>query len=301
MSDFHFRKNPVSKQWVISAPRRSHRPNSEKSRLKQTTAARGKKPCPFCPANIIQSEILYQVPQDAGEDWKVIVIPNKYPFAPHHELIINTPDHTASFATLPTEQIALALRVYKQRFNEHHYQGQVYIFHNDGEKAGASLVHSHTQLVVIPEKVFLDIPLLKTVGQDIKTGLQTEHFVMVCPTTSQWPDEVWVAPKQQHRLFGEVTDAELDDLSIILSSLTKIYTARYHDHFPFNFYISPDTDWYLRLVPRVKTWGGFEVGTNVGVNTQDPKETMAFIKEQFHRRDIEMIREKHKASYHRTV
>jgi UDPglucose--hexose-1-phosphate uridylyltransferase len=268
--------------------------------LQKTAGLKGKKQCPFCPSQIAQEKILYHLPLE-GKDWSVIVIPNKYPFAPHHELIINTPDHKASFATMSGEQIVLALQVYRQRFNEHHIHGQVYIFHNDGEKAGASLTHSHTQLVVIPEKVFLDIPPLRTVIAESKRGLQTDHFTLFCPQTSEWPDEVWVAPKKQHRLFGEATDGELDDLAVILSSLTKIYTARYHDHFPFNFYISPDTDWYLRLIPRVKTLGGFEVGTSVSINTQDPKETMAFIKEQFQRRDIETIKQKHKASYHKAV
>lgn len=300
MPDFHFLKNTLSKRWVISAPRRSHRPNAERSRT-HTAGATEKKVCPFCPAQIAQEKVLYRLPLGGEKQWEVIVVPNKFPFAPDHELFINTPDHRASFATMPVEQIRRALEVYRERFNEHHYKGQVYIFHNDGEKAGASISHSHTQLVVIPEKVFLDIPLLRSVSSEIHEGLQTDAFHIFCPKTSFWPDEVWVTPKRQRKIFGEINDEELDDLAFILSSLTKIYTARYHDHFPFNFYISPETDWYLRLIPRVKTLGGFEVGTGVSVNTQDPKETMAFIKEQFHRRDIETIKKKHKASYHRTV
>jgi len=42
--------------------------------------------------------------------------------------------------------------------------------------------------------------------------------------------------------------------------------------FPFNFYIYPGGDWYLRLIPRVKTPGGFEIGTGILVNTTDPKQ-----------------------------
>ena len=50
---------------------------------------------------------------------------------------------------------------------------------------------------------------------------------------------------------------------------------------PFNFYIYPQQDWYLRLIPRLKTLGGLEIGTGIFVNTQDPNETISFIKEHF--------------------
>ena len=76
---------------------------------------------------------------------------------------------------------------------------------------------------------------------------------------------------------------------------------RHGSEFPFNFYISPRKGWYLRIVPRVKTLGGFEIGTNVSVNTQDPKETIAFIKEHFETPDEEKIKTVHRAQYKKTV
>ena len=72
-----------------------------------------------------------------------------------------------------------------------------------------------------------------------------------------------------------------------------------HGHeFSFNFYIYPGKEWYLRLIPREKILGGFELGTGVIVNTQDPAETFNFIKEHFNEPDVEKIRE-NRAEYHR--
>ena len=76
---------------------------------------------------------------------------------------------------------------------------------------------------------------------------------------------------------------------------------RHGNEFPYNFYIYPDNDWYLRLVPRIKIIGAFEVSTNVFVNTQDPNETIEFIIEHFDNPDIEKIKTAHRATYKKTV
>lgn len=83
--------------------------------------------------------------------------------------------------------------------------------------------------------------------------------------------------------------------------MIQIFDLRHGHEFPFNFYIYPGNDWYLRLIPRVKTLGGFELGTNVFINTQDPKETMAFIKEHFESPNVEKIKGEHQAEYRKAV
>ncbi|MBI5044615.1 MAG: hypothetical protein HZC02_01705 [Candidatus Levybacteria bacterium] len=293
MDEFQFLKNQQSKKWVISAPRRAKRPD----------VANGTEPaCPFCPGRESNETELYRIGGKTGDDaWEVRVVPNKFPFAPIHELVIDTPDHHVSFDAFPVEHTQRILQTYRHRYNEHSHAGQVYIFHNHGEKAGESIPHSHTQIAVIPEKVYLDIPRLQTVVHDMPTGYQSQHFSVFCPSDSVWPDEVWIAPKKSGRLFGEVTDDELSDAAGVLSSLITIFNLRYNSDFPYNFYIYPGGDWYLRIIPRQKTLGGFEVGTNVFVNTQNPKETLAFIKTHMNNPDVDSIIKDHQAEYHRTV
>ena len=102
-------------------------------------------------------------------------------------------------------------------------------------------------------------------------------------------------------IFGDATDEQLNDLAKVLYRLIQIMDLRHGSEFPYNFYIYPGKDWYLRLIPRARILGGFEIGTGVFVNTQDPAETNAFLKEHFENPDIEKIKHEHRAEYERRV
>lgn len=297
-SDFQFLQNPLSKKWMILAPRRANRPD----------VAKGAEPvCPFCPGKESEEKEVYRIPEASkGDRWAVRVLNNKFPFAPIHEIIIHSPDHYRNFDELPQSSIELILRAYRQRYNVHKDTGQVYIFHNRGEAGGESMPHPHTQLAVVPFEIKMDIPRLAepnemAIAAKDQTIQGTNHFVIFCPKTSQWPDETWIAPELRGRAYGEITDGEIKDLAFILSRLIRIFDLRHGSEFPFNFYIYPGGDWYLRIIPRVKVLGGFEIGTGIFVNTQDPKETIEFIKEHFESPNEEKITTIHRAAYHRRV
>lgn len=294
MVDFKFVQDSKSGKWVISAPRRANRPDIAKG---------FEPPCPFCKGRERDEQEVYRVGGEAGDNnWQVRVIPNKFPFAPIHEVIIHSPDHSKNFDELSFAQTEVLLKTYRQRYQTHQQSGQVYIFHNHGKLGGESLPHPHTQLAVIPESVKLDIPqLADPMSLDSTMRQESDHFILFCPQSSQWPDEVWVSPKKQGRVFGELSDDELSDLAFVLARLIRIMDLRHGNEFPFNFYIYPKGNWYLRLIPRLKTLGGFEVGTGVFVNTQDPIETIKFIKEHFVAPNEEKIRQEHQAKYHHSV
>jgi UDPglucose--hexose-1-phosphate uridylyltransferase len=316
MADFEFIQNKISGKWVVSAPRRSKRTNVGDKNVAV---------CPFCPGKEAHEEELYRVGGSSKDsNWKIRVIPNKFPFTPHHEIVIHSPDHHKNFDELAFEQVTLIFQTYKERFNSLKDKGQVYIFHNRGHAAGESLPHPHTQITVVPNDVHLEIPPLDTnviarslerrsnltegiaalpsvARNDEESVLETDHFLMFCPTTSEWSDEVWIAPKHQNAVFGEATDVEIKDIAFVVSRLIQIYDLRHGYEFPFNFYIAPGKNWYLRLIPRSKILGGFELGTQIIVNTQDPKVTFAFIREHFWEPNAEKIKEEHQAEYLKSV
>lgn len=310
MKDFEFLQNPLTRKWVILAPRRAKRPD----------IAKGPEPvCPFCVGREKDEQEVFRIGGEQNDsNWQVRVLPNKYPFAPVHEIIIHSPDHHKNFDELPLDQTELILQTYRQRYQTYKNVGQVYIFHNRGEAGGESLPHPHTQLAVIPNEVKVDFVRLdplaafgfapKPLGihfaqaeMEKQTMVEQKHFYIFCPKTSQWPDEVWISPKSRGRAFGEITDEEIEELSFVLSRLLQILDLRHGHEFPFNFYIYPGGDWYLRLIPRVKTLGGFEIGTGVYINTQDPKETVEFIRTHFEQPDEEKIKKEHQAEYTRTA
>lgn len=235
-------------------------------------------------------------PKDSN--WEVRVIKNKYPFAPIHEIIVHSPDHHKNIDELPLSHVELLFSTYKHRIAAHEKKGQVYLFHNRGEFAGESIPHPHSQLVVIPKEVHLDIrPLIAPDGETVETSF----FTLFCPKVSQWPDEVWISPKKKKSAFSKLFEEEIIDLAFVMQRLIQIMSVRHGEAFHFNFYVAPGKDWYVRLVPRKKLIGGFEVGTGVWVNTQDPKETVAFIKAHFDKPDEELIRREHMAEYRKGV
>lgn len=293
MTDFQFLQNPLSKRWVILSPRRAKRPD----------IAKGIEPiCPFCPGKESEEKAVYEVKKDGK--WLIRVLNNKFPFAPIHEVIIQSPDHNKTFDQLPRPQVELIIKTYRERYLTHKSKGQVYIFNNHGKNGGESLPHPHTQLAVVPFEVNLEMPRLASVGE-MKVAAkdqvykETNHFVIFCPRTSEWPDEVWVAPKERGNDFSSIKDNQISDLAFVLSRLIQIFDLRHGSEFPFNFYIYPGGDWYLRIIPRVKVLGGFEIGTGIFVNTQDPKETIEFIKEHFENPNVEEIKTIYQANYHK--
>lgn len=270
VSDFKFLQSPTTGKFVISAPRRAKRPDETKTPTI----------CPFCPENIKEPEVY-------NEGGVVKVLANKFPFAPIHEVIIHSPDHHKNFGELDLITTELIFKTFRQRYNTHKNSGQVYIFHNRGEEAGESLFHPHSQLVVIPEDVKLEISQLEETYQNTIEMIQTNNYYILCPESSEWPDEVWIVPKNSRpeddrplvEKFGDISDGEITDLSTILPKVIRALELKLGREFPYNFYIYPKENWYLRVVPRIKRLGGFEIGTGVSVNTEDPKETIAFLKE----------------------
>lgn len=309
MTNFKFLQNPISQKWVILAPRRAKRPN----------VAKGFEPvCPFCLGREKDEPEVFRIGGQPGDDqWQVRVLNNKFPFAPIHEVIVHSPDHQKNFEDLPLSHVELILQTYKNRYLAHQKKGQVYIFHNRGMAGGESLPHPHTQITVVPFDIKMELPRLdpssmhissiqlgpKPVDPDQKEKIEQEQmiestlFYMFCPITSQWPDEIWVAPRKRGRAFGEIADEEIKDLAFVLQRLIQIFDHRHNNNFPFNFYIYPMGDWYLRIIPRLKTIGGFELGTGIYINTQDPRETMDFIKKHFENPDIEKIKTEGQAEY----
>jgi UDPglucose--hexose-1-phosphate uridylyltransferase len=182
--------------------------------------------------------------------------------------------------TLPLEQVTKILTCYRDRYRAHEGDGQVLIFCNHGVQAGASLTHPHSQLVVVPKQINLDSLSREPLNNIIE---DYDGFVTYCPDFSQWPYEVWIAPKEETSLFGDTQDQQLSLLAGVLQRTLKKIGAVYRtshirpkdhsaDAFVFNYYISHGQNWFIRIVPRFIHRAGFELGTGLNVNVIDPTE-----------------------------
>jgi UDPglucose--hexose-1-phosphate uridylyltransferase len=243
-------------------------------------------------------------------NWRIRVIANKFPFTAIHEIVVHSPDHHKNFEELPLSHVELILRTYRLRYQQHRRAGQVYIFHNRGIGAGESIPHPHSQVTVISKSIDSDLPPLDTsiyasgfsFGRKKRDDLiYTSYFYINCPLFSQWSDEIWVVPARKNTHFGDINDLEIRDLAFCLQRLISIFDMRHGHEFAFNFYVYPGRNWYLRLIPRHKVLGGFEVGTGIMVNTQDSRETFNFVKEHFFEPNLYKIRIAQQADYWKSV
>ncbi len=284
-----------TRRWVVITPSRAARPEDGKQAVETNKVP----VCAFCTGNEgltppevwrLGAEGLWNQP-----GWMVRVVPNKYAITDIHEVIIHSPEHDKDIEELTLEQVELIFRVYRQRFQTHESDGQVMIFCNHGAHAGASLTHPHSQLVVLPKQINLD-----TLSREPFTNLVLENtfFNVYCPDFSQWPYEVWIAPKDKPGMeggrlktvtFGEITDEEIKDLASILqttlkklakiSALPKVKKLNRDEDFSYNYYIYHGENWYLRIIPRFVHRAGFELGTGLSVNPIDPSEAAKELKE----------------------
>src|SRR5262249_50135642 len=168
------RKDPIVGRWVIIATDRAKRPVAPKDEPMPDGAAL----CPFCEGHEDKTphEILAYRARDTRPDqpgWRVRVVPNKFPALQiegdlnkrgegmydkmngigAHEVILECPFHETTMANLSEENIREVLWVYRDRLVDLKKDPRlVYgmVFKNVGALAGASLEHSHSQLIVTP-------------------------------------------------------------------------------------------------------------------------------------------------------
>src|SRR5262249_55031586 len=168
------RKDPIVGRWVIIATERARRPSSPKNDPPQSPGVL----CPFCigqedktPHEILAYRDRSTRPNEPG--WRVRVVPNKFPALQvegdlhkrgegiydkmngigAHEVIIECPAHETTLASLSEDNIREVLWVYRDRLVDLKKDPRlVYgmVFKNVGAAAGASLEHTHSQLIVTP-------------------------------------------------------------------------------------------------------------------------------------------------------
>lgn len=178
MQNSEFRRDMVSGDWVVIAPKRAMRPEQFFSKVKRKRIPKTK--CPFeDPQKSGNGEpvLLYT---DGKKKWTIQVIPNKFPVLAYRELcatksqkgpyqvmegagrhdIVITRDHHTSFAHLSDQMANLLFKAFRERYRVMMSDicvKYVSIFHNWGQSAGASIYHPHYQMLslpIIPPDVF---------------------------------------------------------------------------------------------------------------------------------------------------
>jgi len=261
--------------WLVSNPARTTRTGMDGKPFR----------CPFCPGNEADTppEVCRVGDGEADKSgWKIRVVPNMFPITETHEVIIHSPDHNKNVEELTLDQIEDIIKTYINRFNFLKDKGKVFIFSNQSLISGASLVHSHSQVSVVPNDIPTDTLAVQPVVNIVE---QIEEFVSYCPDYSEWSYETWIKPifNFQFSIFNET---QISNFAKILQStilkLKKIHVSNPHyskKPFGYNYYFSIPQEsvlseaerWYLRIIPRFMERAGFELSTRIMVNSVEAK------------------------------
>jgi UDPglucose--hexose-1-phosphate uridylyltransferase len=163
-----------------------------------------------------------------------------------------------SFADLDDDQVALVAEAWTRRMDE--VGGEVLALINEGRLAGASLPHSHSQLVwtAMPAEAVEELPaLLEPHPVARRSGV-----VAAVHPVGAGPYECLIA---QEAGDGTLTDG-LVLLRELIRRLRKAEGAR-----PWNAWLHPGPPWHLHLLPRLTALAGVELGAGVYVNVMPPE------------------------------
>jgi len=325
------RKDPVLGRWVIISTERGKRPTDFNPEPKGRKA----KLCPFCPTNESSTppEVYAVRHNGSGANspgWTLRVIPNKFPALRiegdlnregegifdkmngigAHEVLVETPKHELDLVDLAPEDIKNVIIGYRERIVDLKKDPRfkyIMIFKNQGEAAGASLEHSHSQLIatpIVPKRVLEEIDgatqyygykerciycdiVKQEIHQNVRVIAQSEHFLSITPFASRFPFEAWILPKKHSPLFENITDDCAMSLGLILKEILTRQSRALSDP-PYNFVIhsapvengaGKEYHWHIEIMPKLTKVAGFEWGTGFYINPTAPEDAARFLKE----------------------
>jgi len=325
------RKDPITGRWVIIATDRAKRPSDF---IRQPVPPARQGVCPFDYGNERKTppEVLaYR--NSGGRDepgWRVRVVPNKFPVLGiegelsrqgegmydkmngigAHEIIIETPDHSATLGDMPERQIEEVLGAYRDRINDLKRDTRfryIVLFRNHGEAAGATLEHPHSQLIalpILPKRVMEEVDAAREfytnkercifcdiVHQESAAGVrlvaETERFAVIEPYAPRFPFETWILPKRHASHFESSDGPSLQNLAWVLrSTMRKIDKVLERPAYNFIVHSAPVQEgplayyhWHIEIIPKLTKVAGFEWGTGFYINPTSPEDAASFLRE----------------------
>ena len=288
------RKHYFLDEYAVIAPGRNRRPQQF-----------GKHPLGIRKSDeqhpIENSPSVYEVPDDNGE-WKVKVVENLFPaFTDDNqdargkqEVVLETKQPKTGFQDLDVEKIKTIIDVYQRRIEQ---LGKEYsyisVFKNHGYYSGASLKHSHSQIIaseIVPPQISFErevltkyqtqngsSPLCDVVRWELNNRARviahTRYMTTICPYASRFPLEVWIIPNRQAHSLTDLIAEEVHSMADHLKGVTTALAANKID---FNYHIqepAPDNynHTFIKIIPRLSILGGYEHNTGMHINTVSPE------------------------------
>jgi UDPglucose--hexose-1-phosphate uridylyltransferase len=295
------RKDYFRNQYVIIAANRAKRPQQ----IKKDENEYGKF-CYFCPDNIGNKVITLRENNEKG-DWQILSFINDFPCVSldnpksygQAEVLIETRQHGPDVNDFSIKHIVKIIDAYINRYDSlMKIEGvkHVIIFKNEGGKAGASIAHTHSQIIalpIMPPKVEHEMNSYRKYRQEKQTCplcdiiknemngprviFEDKFIFAAAPYASESPYGAWIIPK---RHVKKISDLSLDEKESIAKVLKQILGKLDEMGISYNYFIEnavvyDDYHMNIKISPRPNIWAGLELGTGVIVNSIAPERAAA--------------------------
>jgi UDPglucose--hexose-1-phosphate uridylyltransferase len=245
--------------------------------------------------------------------WWVRVVPNKFPaFGPwsdqgdrgglfarraalgRQEVVVHTPRHVRTFADLTGRELDQVAEAWKHRAAAAREAGFPYMHAllNEGKAAGASLLHSHSQLIWLDKEpplvaqereaqqgmdgCLLCAVLTDELEQRIRLIDERDGLVLLCPFAGRQPYELLVAPVECEE--GPFTSARLAPaLRLLAEGVRRLRVAE--GELALNAWLHAAGHWHIEVLPRLSVLAGLELGAGYFVNTLAPESAAGVLRE----------------------
>jgi UDPglucose--hexose-1-phosphate uridylyltransferase len=321
MSEMRF--NPITLDWVVMSPDRALRPDDfHRQGAEHPLRPAHRDDCPFCSGNegMTPGEIARVSASDGS--WLVRVVPNKFSVfdpvldlqrkkqgtfrsmaaAGVHEVVVEHPRHDLDPSQMDPAHLALVLRMYRERYQAlrgHPLVESIVIFKNQGQRAGSSLEHAHSQITAAPilssqvcmrmqeARRFHELEggcLYCAVLHDELLAEERimeagQAFVAFMPYASLSPYHTWIFPRKHQSSFDEISDGDIAELAGMLSrQLRRLRAGAGAPDYNITILSAPVGEvssccfhWYLSIVSRISQIAGFELGSGTYINSMRPE------------------------------
>jgi len=291
-------------KYVIITPSRAKRPRD----IKEQTIIKRSRECPFCPGKISPKDIIDVI--KINNKPKIYSLKNIYPAVSldnnkaygAQEVIIETSDHLKELANLPEAHIEQVLRMYARRtkkISKNKKINYILCFKNQGSKAGASIVHAHSQVFateILPPEVAEELKLAKEYKEKNKScpycdiikketksprKIFEDKFIAVfTPYASEYHYEVWLFTK---RHLDNITKLNNQEFKSFAKIFKKILLKLHALDLSFNYFLhqavnDKDQHFYLKIQPRDSVWAGVELGSGLVINSVPPEDAAKYFR-----------------------
>jgi UDPglucose--hexose-1-phosphate uridylyltransferase len=329
MTVSELRRDPVTGRWVVVGTEAPH----PRDFARESVRVEPDPDCPMCEGHedMTPSELWVErvVGGPNGPGWTTRVVPNQAPLVRvegtlerqgeglfdkmtgigAHEVVIESPRHDQTLATLGDEDIARVLWALRERTQDLRRDTRFRYFvmtKNHGAAAGATMAHPHTHLFALPivpreaqEEVegarahwlakerclFCDI-IRQEEADGRRVVARTLTLVAMTPFASRSPFETWILPRRHSAHFENCTWDECLDVARLLGDvLRRINQALENPPYQMAIHSAPVVEgydfyhWHIEILPRVTRSGALESLTGLYLNPTRPEDAAQFLRD----------------------